>query len=392
MAQTVLAQTFEPEGRVNFFTVANSDFDEWTDSPTQAQQEFMREHYYRMLTYAPYFDSRLSWYPNGWEYVDAYAIYQSSSIVQDHPEWILKDASGQNLYIPFGCSGGTCPQYAADIGHPEFRKNFIDHERSRLAAGYIGIYVDDVNLSKITIGDGRGEQVTPIDPRTGIEMTLADWRRYFAEFMEQVSDAFPEHEIAHNVHWWADRSDPSVIRELDAADWINFERGVTDSGIRGGSGKYGFETFLGFIDWLHARGKHVLMEDDDDSGLQERDYELAFYLLINDGTGDMISADGDRNRMNPDQFWSGYLTDLGRAASGHYRWNDLFRRDFECGLVLVNQPDMQTISVSLAAAYTDLEGRSVDSVSLAPSSGTVLVSSSCELRKAPQPPTNLQTD
>lgn len=394
LTQAVFAQTSGPEGKVKFFVVANSSFDQWTSNPTPSQQQFMREHYHRMLTYSPYFDSRLSWYPNGWEYEDAYAIYRSSSVARDHPEWILRDANGQELYIPFGCSGGTCPQYAADIGNPGFQDYYIENERARLAAGYRGIFVDDVNLSNISVGNGNGDQVTPIDPRTGSEMTLQGWRRYFADFVEKVRAAFPAHEISHNVHWWADRGDPSVVRALDAADWINLERGVTDSGIRGGTGTYGFETFLGFIDWLHARGKHVIMEDDDDTGLQERDYELAFYLLINDGKGDMVAADGDHSRMNPDQFWSGYLTNLGYATNTHYRWNDLFRRDFECGLVLVNQPDMRGISVSLDGDFINLDGGTVSSVAIPSSGGVVLKRVSCEpsMGLAPRPPTNLRVE
>ena len=390
LTTTVAAQTAEPEGKVNLFVVADSGFDEWTDDPTEDQQHFMREHYHRMLTYSPYFDSRLSWYPNAWEYKDAYAIYQSSSVSRDHPDWILKDANGQNLFIPYGCSGGTCPQYAADIGNPDFQDYFIASQSARMAAGYVGIFVDDVNLSRITVSDETGRLVAPIDPRTGTEMTLVDWRQYFAEFMERVRDAFPDSEIAHNVHWWTNRSDPFVARQLDAANWINFERGISDSGIRGGTGKYGFETLLGLIDWLHDRDKHIVMEDDDDNGIQERDYELAFYLLINDGKGDMLASDGDPTRIIPSSFWSGYLTNLGYANGSHYRWNDLFRRDFECGIVLVNQPDMPSISVALPATFTDLEGQRVDSTTLVSSSGQVLVNEACDDIPRPLPPADLQ--
>lgn len=392
VSTNVIAENLWPEGQVKLFVVADSGFDEWTKNPTAQQQQFMRDRYHRMLTYGPYFDSRLSWYPNAWEYRDAYAIYRSSELAQAHPEWILKDAAGRNLYIPYGCSGGVCPQYAADIGNADFQEHFIATQRVQMAAGYLGIYVDDVNLSRITVSDGSGSSVTPIDPRTGSAMTLADWRRYFAEFMERIRDAFPEVEIAHNVHWSADLSDSSVVRQLQAADWIGFERGITDSGIRGGSGKYGFETFLGLIDWLHARGKHVVMEDDDDSGLQERDYELAFYLLINDGAGDMLSSDGDQSRITPNSFWAGYLTNLGHAKSTHYRWNELFRRDFECGIVLVNQPDMPNISVSLPATYLDLAGARVESATLPASSGQVLVDDTCELSHKPLPPSEVKVD
>ena len=69
--------------------------------------------------------SRLSWYGDAWAYQDLYAIYTDSDVVTRHPDWILKDAGGHKLYIPFGCSGGECPQYAADFGNPEFRSWWI---------------------------------------------------------------------------------------------------------------------------------------------------------------------------------------------------------------------------------------------------------------------------
>jgi hypothetical protein len=158
----------------------------------------MRENYYRMQTYSPYFDSRLSWYPWAWEYKDAYAIKPAWDVFAEHPEWVLRDANGEMLYIPWGCSGGTCPQYAADVGNPEFRKWWIEGAKSKIALGYDGIWVDDVNL-EWRIGNGNGDSVRPIDPRTGSEMTLADWRRYFAEFMEQLRAALPDVEIAREL-------------------------------------------------------------------------------------------------------------------------------------------------------------------------------------------------
>ena len=373
------AQSTDPEGAVKFFVDASSGFDSWTSDPTEAQKQFMRDHYYRMLTYAPYFDERLAWYPNGLEYRDAYAIYRSDSVWQEHPDWVLKDEDGQFLYIPYDCSGGSCSQYAGDIGNPEFRAYWIARQKIRMAAGYRGIWIDDVSLAEITVGNGSGRAITPIDPRTGKDMTLADWRRYFAEFMEDVRAAFPPPaEIAHNVNWWANKEDPFVAREHLSADYINLERGISDSGIRGGPGTFGFESLLALIDWLHVRGKNVILEDNDDSGIQERDYDLAFYYLINNG-GDMLAADGDRSRVNPDNFWYGYQLDLGFALGDHYRWQELFRRDFECGMVLVNQPDMPTITVGLGDVFIDIEGRSVDSVALEESSGQILTKSCANL-------------
>ena len=99
---------------------------------------------------------------------------------------------------------------------------------------------------------------------------------------------------------------------------------------------------------------------------------LAVYFLINNGN-DLIGADGDRSRMNPDNFWPGYQTYLGEALGGRYKQNGVFRRDFECGVVIANQPGEPSRSVSLGEYMKDLEGELVNSVTLGEKEGEVLV-------------------
>ncbi|MEJ2139437.1 MAG: putative glycoside hydrolase [Gammaproteobacteria bacterium] len=337
----------------------------------------MRENYYRMQVYSPYFDKRLTWFPNAWEYEDAYKIKPDGDTVRKHPEWVLRDAAGNMLYIPYACKNGTCPQYAADFGNPEFRDHWIERLANNMQAGYIGIWVDDVNMLW-RVSDGNGDHVKPIDPRTGKEMRLTDWQRYFAEFMEEVRQRFPDAEIAHNVIFWAepaDGNDEYLLRQALAADYINLERGVTaGKGLAGGDGKYGFKTFLAYIDWVHGLGRHVILDDDDSDSIKDRNLELAFYFLINNG-GDLIGADGDRSRMNPDSFWSGYRIGLGAALGERYMYEGLFRRDFECGMTLVNEPGQPTRSIDLGRPMTDLSGRSTRVVTLKAAEGEVLVDS-----------------
>src|SRR4051812_17777736 len=153
-------------GTVNFAKAAESSFDRFTSAPTPAQQSWMRSHYYRMRTYAPYFDARLSWYSTAWTYKDAYAIYPGEALATQHPEWILRDASGNKLYVQFACNGTTSTQYAADIGSPAFRADWIAKARAQVAAGYRGLFVDDVNMEP-RVSNGAGTTIAPIDPRTG---------------------------------------------------------------------------------------------------------------------------------------------------------------------------------------------------------------------------------
>ena len=365
-----------PERSVKFYVDASSGFDPWTRSPSVEQQAWMREHYFRMQTYSPYFDSRLAWYPNAWVYRDSYAVYRDSDLPEENPEWVLRDTNGNALYIPYGCSGGTCPQYAGDFGNPEFRRRWIDRLGETLAEGYAGVWVDDVNMDW-RVSDGNGDHVKPVDPRTGVEMTLADWRRYFAEFMEEIRAAFPNIEIAHNVIWYAQPpNDPFIQRQMRAADFINLERGATDSGIRGGSGTYGYETFLGYIDGVHDMGGHAILDDDDSETDVEWMYELATYFLVKSGD-DMVAADGDRSRMNPDNFWEGYDVELGDALGARYTAGGLLRRDYRCGSVVLNQPDQPTRTLALGEDLIVLGGGLVSSVTLAGYTAAVLLRETC---------------
>src|ERR1043166_5281660 len=90
-----------PARAVPFVVIANSSFDQFTADPTPDEQRWMRAHYARMLTYAPYFDRRLAWFPNAWVYKDLYAVYVRSADAASHADWILHDGAGNPLYIPY---------------------------------------------------------------------------------------------------------------------------------------------------------------------------------------------------------------------------------------------------------------------------------------------------
>ncbi len=353
-------------GRVRFFQVANTAFDRYTQAPSPERQAWMRARYWRVLAYAPYFDRRLAWFPDAWVYKDLYAIPVDGALAMEHPEWILRDRAGARLYVRYRCTGTACPQYATDVGDPAFRTHWIAAARALLAPGYRGLFVDDVNMLLSRVSDGAGRAVSPVDPRTGREMTEADWRRHVADFATEIRDAFPGVEIVHNVLWPAGR-DGDAGRALLAADFVNLERGVDDDGIRGGPGRYGVETLLDYIDWLHAHDRGVLLEGEAVSA-RGREYGLAFYLLISSG------RDALRNDVGgtPDDWWPGYQVDLGAPAASRREWSGLLRRDFAAGVALVNPPGASVRTVTLDAGYVDLAGAERRTVRLGPAEGVVL--------------------
>ncbi|MBK7191548.1 MAG: ricin-type beta-trefoil lectin domain protein [Myxococcales bacterium] len=362
-------------GKSHFIAYLTSDsaITPFVASPTAAQQAWMRAHYWRMFAFSPYFDSRLAWSSPAWVYKDSYAIYPTGDAatavtLANAAQFVLKDRAGNRLFIPYACGGGTCSQYAADIGNPQFRALWIAQARAALAKGYRGLHVDDVNLDW-RISNGAGAAVLPIDPRTGVEMTLANWRRYFAEFMEQVRTAFPGVEIVHNSLWWVSDADPFVARQLAAADLINIERGVNDSGITRGAGPFGFETLLAYVDRRHAAGTDVLYFAYGTTRAQ-CEYNLASYFLTSSG-GDGTTC---RYQESPGAWWAGYDVALGEPLGARVKLaSGVMQREYRGGVALVNQPGSPSVTVTLARPYRTTTGALVSSVTLGPAAGAVLV-------------------
>jgi hypothetical protein len=88
-----------------------------------------------------------------------------------------------------------------------------------------------------------------------------------------------------------------------------------------------------------------------------REYNAAAYLLVTNGQDAVGSSS-----MTPDYWWVGYDVDLGlplgartRSASG------LWRREFEAGPVLLNEPGASTQTVQLTTGGLCFFSNSTDS-------------------------------
>ena len=220
------------------------------------------------------------------------------------------------------------------------------------------------------VGNGQGTLVAPIDPATGQPMSSDAWRHYMATFMAEVRAALPSAEIVHNAMWFAAShaatANPDIRSEISSADFINLERGANDSGLTGGSGPWSLNAFLTFVNQVHGLGKNVVI-DGNASDPQGMTYNLAAYFLISSGN-DAVSSTG----QTPLSWWSGFNTNLGPAAGPRYGWNNLLRRDFSAGMVLLNAPGEPTRTVTLPSPMQDISGNTVSSVTLAGGSGAVL--------------------
>jgi Hypothetical glycosyl hydrolase family 15 len=364
---TAASAAADTAGTTHFVRSADSTFDSYTSNPSPETQAWLRAHMWRMLVWSPYFDEKTSWYRQGWMYDDSYAIYRESSLVSQHPEWILRDSSANKLYIPYGCAGGTCPQYAGDISNPAFRHYWIEQAKTHYAHGYRGLFVDDVNMEE-RVSDAAEASVTPVGLAGAI--SPAQWRAYMAEFMGEIRAAFPGAEIVHNAIWFANGDagvgDPSIRREVQAANYVMLERGVNDSGITGG-GPWSLNAMLGFVDGVHSLGRGVVL-DGAASDAQGMEYNLAAYFLISTGN-DAVSSPG----QTPSSWWPGFDANLGEATDARHAWGNLLRRDFTGGMALVNPPGSATQIVQLPSPMRTAGGATVTTITLPAASGVVLV-------------------
>jgi hypothetical protein len=345
-------------GVVNFAMRTSSQFDTYTNNPSNSTKSWLNQRFWWMQTSSPYFDSRVGWFPKAWAYVDLYAIHVGSDLAKQHPDWILKDENGSRMFIPYACSGGMCSQYAADPGNAGFRQYKINAISAILAKGYKGIWLDDVNL-QFQVSNGDGQTQPPIDPRTHQSMSYTQWKAYIAGFASQIRNALPNAKILHNNIWFAGGpqrdADPSVIKEIQAADYINCERGVNDPGLTGGDGNWSVNAFLAFVDRVHSRGKHVIFDEYNQNG----EYGLAGYFLISNG-GDGIG----NHETTPNNWWKGYEANLGSAKGNRYSWKGLLRRDFTDGMVLLSVPGTPTTTVQLPETYRRIDGSITNQVTL----------------------------
>lgn len=363
-------------GNARFITRLTNAWDPWITGADATRKAWINRHFWGVISYSPFFDGALSWAPPTLVYKDLYAIYRDDTeALTNHPDWVLKDGAGNPLFIDWGCDPGPCPQYAGDIGSPAFRAAWIADAKSKIAKGYKGIWIDDANM-EIRVGNARGEATVPVDPRTGQTMTFANWRRYMAEFLEQIRLEIPNAELVANVLWFGGTSvgrdaDKYVTRAYAAVDRLNLERGFNDDGLTAGyypQDIWSVDTFMQFIDRMHARGLPVTL-DSAGSGKAAWEYNLAGFFLVDQGqdaVGEMM--------LQPGEWWSAWDVQLGAPLGPRTRRADgVFQRKFQKGLVLLNPSRATSRKVELSSTYKRLDGSSVRSVTLAGARGAVLL-------------------
>ncbi|MDO9355625.1 MAG: putative glycoside hydrolase [Solirubrobacteraceae bacterium] len=365
-------------GNTRYVGRLESSWDNWINTSGLVESGWMRQHMWGAVAHTGFFDSKLIWAPPTIVYKDLYAVYANdSATLAAHPDWVLKDAAGNRMAIPWGCANGSCPQFAGDIGNPAFRAEWIAQARLELAKGYKGLWIDDANM-EMRISDQFGVEKAPIDPRTGATMTFASWRKYIAEFLEQIRRELPQAQLVANVLWFGGTSigrdaDQFIQRAYTAVDRLNLERGFNDDGLTGGATArdiWSVEAFMSFIDRMHDRGIPVTLDSiAGDRGKPAWEYNLAGYYLVDRGE----DAIGELS-LPPGEWWSGWDLRLGGPKADRLRRSDgVYTREFQSGSVFLNPPRGAAKKITLPKPMKRIDGSVVTSVTLASPGAAVLL-------------------
>ncbi|MBE2318730.1 hypothetical protein DVA67_022325 [Solirubrobacter sp. CPCC 204708] len=308
--------------------------------------------------------------PSGAATVTLHAYALEPADVAANPSWQLRDTGNAPLYV----NGKP----AADFGNAAFRTWWIQRAQAAVAGGN-ALFIDDVFMERRTYTSG-GAQRSPKDPRTGMTMTEGNWQKYLADFMVAVRAALPSTEIVHDVLWYKGNSG-NVLRELQAASAVSVEGGFVSTVYSSGGGTYGFQTLAAWAESQQLRGAGVIL-DHSTSAPAPRLYGLASQLLTDQLGRSAIANDA---ATAPGAVWAGYSTDLGPAAGNRTQVvAGAWRRDFQKGIVFVNEPYRETRTLTVPEGYRDLDGLQQPSVTLAGGQAAVLV-------KVPPAPTPTPT-
>jgi hypothetical protein len=296
-----------------------------------------------------------------------------------HPEWILKDASGNRVTT----NNGIGRLFATDIGNPAYVDAWADWAVAAIAKyGWDGTFVDNVFR-----GNFSAWSAYPIDPRTGATFRTADYRADMLAALRRLRaryDARGKILVGNHSSAWdpSTFADPVVQQEILTMHGVEVEDCVFDwNGNRQNEGSWIAQ--LKYLDYANQHGVRTICNGPAGTigDAKKRTYVLASYLLTKEG----FSSVAEINSVST--WWNGLATDLGAPVGRYYcldpaaglartascpATGKVYARDWARGRVLVNPTAGTTVTVRLGETLLN-QGTSVTSVTLAPGSGVVLV-------------------
>lgn len=306
--------------------------------------------------------------------------YAQSDQGSAYPDaWYAKAADGSKVrskkfgnYLMDPTSSGwiqnriqTCNQYAT-------------------SAGYDGCYLD--MLGNATMGAGY-DTAAPINPATGKAWTKPQWIAATSQLGTTVVTALPTflvvgNGIANGNQYFDPSSGPTsnLLTGLAGANAQGFIRSETDALTAFRSVK-AWKNDVDMLANAGTKGRFVMaMTKVDKAGTaaqlqQVHRYALASFLLGTNGTQYFyFSPNGNDDGVNAPDTPDDHVNP-GTPLSGYTALpNGAYVRRFSAGFAAVN-PGTTAVTVPLGGTYVDLDGNTVQQVTLAPHTGMVFTTS-----------------
>jgi hypothetical protein len=235
-----------------------------------------------------------------------------ATVRDDHPEWILTDAEGQDVHPP-----GHPGWIMYDISNPDYLAAWAASVVDQLTknAGWEGVFVVDA-------GNRQAWQTPPIDPATKQPMTFQDHARYLASAMAEARSGLK----VNGFLMVADNAPSNLVDadQIGSADAVSVGRGFARLSGADWTQLYGY--FERALDrrtsaWVWDGGKLTR---------SERIFGLASYLLISDA---LYSAYGVTSGAQQSLY---NLNPGGPSEPAPVQQDGAYVRTFASGEVAVN--------------------------------------------------------
>nr|AFV52130.1 hypothetical protein DUF297 [Streptoalloteichus sp. ATCC 53650] len=284
---------------------------------------------------------------------------------REHPDWFMTGPDGKRFEYS-GYSG----HWQMDIGNTAYQDAWATNViKDAKGTGFDGVLMDNALFPCDAYHSGVCPKKYPTNEAFQAAYTsmLSNLKGRFAEAkLKTVAnlsnarlhgnawDTYIDHVDGGFDEWWLVFSDTDLVSEYPQG-WSRQVAEITAS---------------------EARGKIVMVQPHFTAGKdQPQRYAMAsYYMAIGDKAAitPMARADayGDPTPETPIYEWR-----LGQAAKPYYSVaNNVFRRDFTCGTVVVNAnpTNSAAVKVDLGGTHMDEKGANVTSVDLPGTSGAVL--------------------
>jgi len=260
-----------------------------------------------------------------------------AAVRRDHPEWILKDATGAEVHPV------DRPDWVLfDFGNVDFQQAWAANVTAELSRdGWTGVELVDA-------GNTQQWASQPIDPATNQPMTEANRKLYLAQALEVVRAGL-------KINGFSLVADNGPATVVDPAQIASTDAVTLGAGFASRTG-VAWQTLFTYFEAAVTAHVGAWVEDDGDLDHGRRVFGLASYLLVSGPQ----SSYGINREVAADPL---YRVDLGQPMDVALQQGGVWTREFAAGSVAVNPgAGAQTVSLKFGGTLTVPAGGAVIAV------------------------------